>query len=63
MEIAPPVIAVNGIDPFHPLRPAIAERDALTRVFNEVRTAVRQLRSEVAAILRAHPEVNPPADF
>ncbi len=29
----------------------------------EVRTAVRQLRSEVAAILRAHPEVNPPADF
>jgi len=29
----------------------------------EARTAVRQLRLEVAAILRAHPEVNPPADF
>ncbi len=29
----------------------------------ELRTAMRQLRVEVAAILRAHPEVNPPADF
>ena len=29
----------------------------------ELRTAMRQLRVEVAAVLRAHPEVNPPADF
>ena len=35
-------LAVNGIDPFHPLRPAIAERDALTRVFTEVRAAIRR---------------------
>lgn len=41
-NIEPAALAVNGIDPFHPLRPAIAERDALTRVFNEVRTAVRR---------------------
>lgn len=35
-------LAVNGIDPHHPLRPAIVERDALTRVFNEVRAAIRR---------------------
>ncbi len=34
-------LAVNGIDPFHPLRPAIDERDALSRVFKEVRQAIR----------------------
>ena len=39
---------------------ATVARDATVA---EVRTAVRQLRLEVAAILRAHPEVNPPADF
>ena len=32
---------MNGIDPHHPLRPAIAEEDALHRIFREVRTAVR----------------------
>ena len=35
-------LAVNGIDPDHPLRPAIEERDALQRVFREVRRAVRE---------------------
>ena len=35
-------LAVNGIDPHHPLRPAIEERDALHRVFREVRRAVRE---------------------
>lgn len=34
-------LAVNGIDPHHPLRPAIDERDALQRIFREVRRAVR----------------------
>ncbi len=34
-------LAVNGIDPHHPLRPAIPERDALQRIFREVRTAMR----------------------
>ena len=34
-------LEVNGIDPFHPLRPALPERDALQRVFREVRAAVR----------------------
>jgi ribonuclease T len=37
----PASMAVNGIDPHHPLRPAIAEEDALQRIFREVRNAVR----------------------
>ena len=38
----PASLAVNGIDPHHPLRPAIDERDALQRTFREVRRAVRE---------------------
>ncbi|MGH8286743.1 MAG: ribonuclease T [Steroidobacteraceae bacterium] len=34
-------LAVTGIDPWHPLRPALPERDALQRIFREVRQAVR----------------------
>ena len=32
----PASLAVNGIDPNHPLRPAIDERDALQRIFREL---------------------------
>jgi ribonuclease T len=35
-------LEVNGIDPHHPLRPAIPERDALQRIFREVRRAVKE---------------------
>ena len=35
-------LEVNGIDPWHPLRPALPERDALQRIFREVRAAVRR---------------------
>ena len=41
-NIEPASLAVTGIDPFHPLRPAIDERDALTRIFKEVRDAVKR---------------------
>jgi ribonuclease T len=41
-NMEPASLAVNGIDPHHPLRPAIDERDALQRVFREVRRAIRQ---------------------
>ena len=34
-------LAVNGIDPWHPLRPAIPEKDALGRIFTEVRNAMK----------------------
>ncbi|MEO0347401.1 MAG: ribonuclease T [Pseudomonadota bacterium] len=40
-NMEPASLAVNGIDPDHPLRPAIDERDALQRVFREVRAAVK----------------------
>jgi ribonuclease T len=34
-------LAVNGIDPFHPLRPALPEKDALTRLLGDIRRAVK----------------------
>lgn len=40
-NIEPASLAITGIDPYHPLRPAILEEDALQRIFREVRTAVR----------------------
>lgn len=49
----PASLAVNGIDPDHPLRPAIDERDALQRIFREVRRAVRENRCQ-RAILVGH---------
>ncbi len=44
-------LAVIGIDPFHPLRPAIDERDALQRVFREVRRSVRENRCSRAVLV------------
>lgn len=41
-NMEPASLAVNGIDPHHPLRPAIDERDALQRIFREVRAQVRE---------------------
>lgn len=35
-------IEFNGIDPFHPLRPAVPENDALGRIFTAVRTAMKE---------------------
>ncbi len=40
-NIEPAALEVNGIVPDHPLRPAIPEKDALQRIFREVRRAVR----------------------
>lgn len=52
-NLDPNSLAVTGIDPDHPLRPAIDERDALQRVFREVR---RELRAQNCsrAILVGH---------
>lgn len=41
-NIEPTSIAVNGIDPYHPFRKAISEREALNIVFQRVRRAVRE---------------------
>ena len=46
-------LEVNRIDPHHPLRPAIDERDALRRVFREVRAELRATECN-RAILVGH---------
>jgi ribonuclease T len=40
-RLDPISLQVNRIDPWHPLRPAIDESDALGRIFREVRAAIR----------------------
>ncbi len=40
-RLDPASLLVNKIDPWHPLRPAIAEHDALQRIFRQVRAAIR----------------------
>jgi len=39
-RLDPAALSITGIDPFHPLRPALPERDALGRVFREIRHAI-----------------------
>ena len=52
-NIEPASLQVNRIDPWHPLRPAIDERDALQRIFKEVR-AQMQATGCKRAILVGH---------
>lgn len=40
-KLEPASLAVNGIDPWHPLRPAIPEKDALGRIFTEIRAQMK----------------------
>jgi ribonuclease T len=40
-RLDPASLQVNKIDPWHPLRPAIDEAEALQRIFREVRAAIR----------------------
>ena len=46
-------LLVNRIDPWHPLRPAIDEREALQRIFKEVRAGMQQAGCK-RAILVGH---------
>ena len=46
-------LAVNGIDPYHPLRPALPEKEALTKIFQEVRRAVKD-HNCTRAVLTGH---------
>src|SRR5579864_4603060 len=52
-RLDPAALAITGIDPFHPLRPALPERDALQRVFREIRHALRAYNCR-RAILVGH---------
>jgi len=40
-RLDPAALAVTGIDPYHPLRPSLPEREALQRMFREIRHSVR----------------------
>ena len=50
-NIEPASLAVNGIDPWHPLRPAIPEKDALGRIFTEVRNAMKSQECRRAVLV------------
>jgi len=52
-NMEPASLAVNGIDPHHPLRPAIDEKEALQNIFREVRRAIREANC-TRAILVGH---------
>lgn len=52
-RLDPASLAVNGIDPWHPLRIAAAEADALGNLFREVRREVRE-QDCTRAILVGH---------
>jgi ribonuclease T len=52
-RLDPASLAVTGIDPFHPLRPAIPEKEALTQLFREIRREVRD-RECTRAVLVGH---------
>lgn len=52
-NLEPASLQVTGIDPHHPLRPAIDEAEALKRVFKEVRREVRETGCK-RAILVGH---------
>ena len=52
-RIEPAALQVNGIDPYHPLRPALPERDALQRIFREIRHAMKAYECR-RAILVGH---------
>jgi ribonuclease T len=49
----PASLAVNGIDPHHPLRPALPEKEVLTQLFREIRKEVRD-RECTRAVLVGH---------
>jgi ribonuclease T len=41
-NLEPKSLEVNGIDPFHPLRLAVPEHDALSQLFSEVRKHIKR---------------------
>lgn len=52
-NLDPKALAFNGIDPYHPFREAMSEREALNHVFNPVRAAVKATACK-RAILVGH---------
>jgi ribonuclease T len=52
-NMEPASLEITGIDPHHPLRPAIPERDALQRIFREIRSKLSETGCK-RAVLVAH---------
>jgi ribonuclease T len=52
-NLEPASLAITGIDPFHPLRPALDEKEALTRLFQDVRRVMRE-KGCTRAVLVGH---------
>lgn len=52
-NLEPASLEITGIDPYHPLRPALDEADALRRLFQEIRKEVREQKCN-RAILVGH---------
>ena len=50
-NIEPASLEVNGIDPHHPLRPALPEREALARVFKVVRAMLKETGCKRAVLV------------
>lgn len=44
-------LEITGINPFHPLRPAIPEREALRRIFRPIRQALRRTGCSKAVLV------------
>lgn len=44
-------LAITGIDPFHPLRPALPEKEVLTRLFKDIRQAIRDTECTRAVLV------------
>ena len=52
-RLDPASLTITGIDPFHPLRPALPERDVLGRIFREIRRSIHAYNCR-RAILVGH---------
>lgn len=50
-NIEPASLEVTGIDPHHPLRPALPEHEALQRLFREVRRALKEQECNRAVLV------------
>lgn len=50
-NIEPASLEVNGIDPHHPLRPALPEREALGRIFRTVRATMKETECKRAVLV------------
>jgi ribonuclease T len=50
-NLEPASLEITGIDPFHPLRPAIDEKQALQNIFKEVRGKLREVGCKRSVIV------------